>query len=388
MKPPFTLIRFCPYGSAPLTFLTQDDFTVIECNDAEVFKQTVESANVCIALIMHTVGEQISFDLCKRLHNHPKAGDIPIIFLSCSDNLEEKLLAYECGCDDYIDENLAEKEIAARIMRAVFNCIANKQLKNQMQLANEMALTALANTSDLGVNVQFLLDSNGCANLDELGLLFFQATKKYQIRCSLQMRSEYGVKNMEANGMAKDLEAQLLTQLQDKGRFFDFGCRTVINFGSVSILIKNMPVNDEKRYGELKDNVFALAQGLDERVKSLDAKRKLEQEKILLEKLSHGIKIIMQEVDDSFKKVIVDIATVVDDMAENLGVAIPAMDLHEEHEKALLEIMENGIIDAQRIFNSGLKIDERFLTIVDEMDKAFGSENVGAQDLDRMVASL
>lgn len=75
-------------------------------------------------------------------------------------------------------------------------------------------------------------------------------------------------------------------------------------------------------------------------------------------------------------------------MAENLGVAIPAMDLHEEHEKALIDIIENGIMDTQRIFNKGLKIDERFLTIVDEMDRAFRSDTVGAQELDRMVESL
>ena len=66
---------------------------------------------------------------------------------------------------------------------------------------------------------------------------------------------------MEANGMAKDLEAHLLDELKDVGRYYDFGKRSVMNYENVSLLVKNMPIEDERRYGAIKDNIFSLLQG-------------------------------------------------------------------------------------------------------------------------------
>ena len=117
-----------------------------------------------------------------------------------------------------------------RLNKAVFNKIANDQLQSQVKMANEAAFSAMADNSKLGINVHFLLDSFSCTNLDELGQQLFQALNNYGLKCSLQMRGRYETKNMEQNGMAKDLEAQLLSELKDSGRYYDFGKRSVMNY--------------------------------------------------------------------------------------------------------------------------------------------------------------
>ena len=105
----------------------------------------------------------------------------------------------------------------------------------------------MSDTSDLGVNIQFLIDANQCNNLDELGMSLLQSVSNYGIKASLQLRSEFGIKNMEHNGMAKDLESALLWELRDDGRYVDFGKRSVMNYEQVSLLVKNMPLDDEKK---------------------------------------------------------------------------------------------------------------------------------------------
>src|SRR5690606_24079593 len=124
---------------------------------------------------------------------------------------------------------------------------------------------------------------------------------RYGLKCSLQMRSVMGDKNMEAHGMAKDLEAQLLAQMAESGRYIDFGKRTICNYDKVSLLIKNMPVDEPEEYVATKDNTFCLVQGLNARIHALEAQYRVQQEKEALTKLSQDVKNVMHSLKDSYQ---------------------------------------------------------------------------------------
>lgn len=295
---------------------------------------------------------------------------LPVILLSASTDLKDKLAAFELGFDDVLDANVSPQEASARVNKSIFHCIANEQLKSRLRAANETAYSAMSDNSDLGSNLQFLVEENNCNNFDELGQLLFSTIDHYQLSCSLQMRSVFGTKNMDANGMAKDLESQLLEQLQHAGRFVDFGCRTVINFGQVSLLIRNMPMADPKRYGSIKDNFPALLQGLDARIKALDARNQLLQEKEALQKLSSNVRDVMAEIDLSYQKVMRDIATVVEDLAEAIHARIPVLALSQDQEHFFEEVVATCIADTSRVFNEGLKVDQCFRSLRENMDHA------------------
>jgi CheY-like chemotaxis protein len=301
---------------------------------------------------------------------HEKCCDLPVILLSPSTELQHKLQAFEYGCDDVITVADSVEEANVRINKSIFNRIANEQLKSRLNMANETAFTAMSDNSDLGINLNFLVEENRCSNLDELGQLLFVTLERYSLSCSLQMRSVYGTKNMEANGMAKDLESQLLEQLQSAGRYVDFGRRTIINYGQASLLVRNMPTDNPKRYGSVKDNLFALIKGLDARVKALDARNKLLDEKNALRQLSSDVRDVMAQIDRSYQKVMRDIATVVEDMAEAVHRQIPSLALSEVQEGFFEETIVNCVVNTNRIFNEGLKVDEVFHSLCEGMDKA------------------
>ncbi len=49
------------------------------------------------------------------------------------------------------------------------------------------------------------------------------------------------------------LEKELIEMCDKEARFLDFGSRTIVNYPRVSLLVKNMPLDDMKRYGRVKD---------------------------------------------------------------------------------------------------------------------------------------
>jgi hypothetical protein len=251
-----------------------------------------------------------------------------------------------------------------------------------------MAFIAMSDTSDLGVNVQFLLDVNTCDNLDELGMRVFKSLQSYGINCSLQIRGRHTVKNMEANGMAKEMESVLLQECKDKGRYVDFGRRSIMNYGSVSLLVKNMPMNDDKKYGAIKDNVFSLLQGADARVKALDNLESLAMESLLVKRMAGQMRDLMKHVDSSYKGVMKDIADVVETMADGVESSIQFLGMDERQELALQKIMETGIVDTNRIFNQGMRMDEGLREFLEQVDNVFCSDSVDHAKLDRLLNAM
>ncbi len=324
----------------------------------------------------------------RALKHHPVISPLPVVVLATEErDLESRLAFYNAGCDDHIQfGNGAELQV--RLMKAIFNRIANEQLKQQLDKANEMAFIAMSDTSDLGVNIQFLLDINQCENLDQAGMRLFQALKSYNISSSLQIRSRFGEKNMEANGMAKDLESTLLRECSEMGRYVDFGKRSIMNYGRVSLLVRNMPVDDPNKYGAIKDNVFSLLQGLDARVGALDNVESLKLESKLVVKLTSRMTHIMENIDKGYHDVMVRIADAVEDIADGIEQEIQFLGMDEQQERVIQKVLENGILETSRVFNEGLKMDKSLTGYLSEVGRVFASDKVKTEELMALVEKI
>lgn len=65
-----------------------------------------------ILLLDRQITSLNSLDLCREFHN---ACNIPILMLSSDDNIVDKVLALEIGCDDFMTKNFDARELLARI---------------------------------------------------------------------------------------------------------------------------------------------------------------------------------------------------------------------------------------------------------------------------------
>lgn len=321
----------------------------------------------------------------KKIKNGSQASlsGIPVVLFIEKINLDTQLTVYEIGVDDCISTQEPIESIVSRLQSTIFNAIANKQLKGQLKAATDVAMTAMSNTSDLGCNIQFLLDSHECENVDQLGQLLFQSLNHYGLTCSLQMRGRFCIKNMEANGMARAMESQLLGELKDKERFYDFGCRTVINYGGVSLLIKDMPIEDEVKYGMIKDNVFALLQGVEARINALDTQTSLFKEREMQEDLLVKMQCEVSELGGKYKVLSESIASVVDQMANTIESSIMTLLLTEEQEQVLKEHLEQGRNSVCDLFEENASMDEGLRAIIERV--ALTHESKGKPEYEQLV---
>ena len=315
----------------------------------------------------------MALDMNQLMHRVEEFGLEPIVKGSVLiiDNpmLEDRLQAIEFGVGDIINGHSDAAEISARCLKVIFDIIANRQLKQQLDQANQMVFMAMTNTSDLGVNLQFLLESFSCSDLNQLGVLFFRAINSYGISCSLQMRGCREIKNMEANGMAKELESALLNELQHVGRYYEFGQRCVMNYESVSVLVKDMPPLDSPKYGAIKDNMFSLLQGVHAQVQALDNQFMVQREQQMMLDLTLQMKHYMETVEKRYKTVMDASAAVVGRLSQRVYHLQPCMGLTLEQEKTLEMLIEEALYENHKVFSAKMRVDGKLPTLLAKAER-------------------
>lgn len=380
-------IVYSSSGSSDLVERIATDFSIVIASTSSDLDTVDEETSILIFDVSEAQPEGF-IELTQQVNSIAALEDVPLIVYSAAAADLDTMALFDAGVSDIVDNAMSSQDLSARLNKAVFHTIANRQLKSRLKQANDMAFSAMSDTSDLGVNVQFLIHCHDCNNIDELGMLMFSTLSHYQIHCSLQIRSKFEVKNMEENGLAKDLEARLLWELKDNGRYVDFGKRCVMNYGQISLLVKNMP-EDEKRYGTVKDNVFSLLQGADARVKSIDNLGMLEMERDVVRGMTAKMQDVMHQVDERYQHVMRKCADLVEDMALKVDESILFLDLTEEQEDTFGRIMQEGVRTINELFNQGVRIDESFRKLIEYLNRTLKSdEEATVEDMRAVLAKL
>ena len=352
-------------------FIDEKVFIVVVFNDSNSVLNYKNYDEIDIAVIDHKASSTDS-EFYRQAKEALDKHSIPTTIITSATDLDSKINAFDAGYVDAISIDEPVNEITTRLMREIFHRVADKQLKQQIDQASSTAFSAMKESHNLGNNIQCLLKINQSVNLDQVGQVMFQTLRQYDILCSLQIRSVFGVKNMENNGMEKPLESAILTELKDMGRYYDFGKRCVVNYGCISLLIKNMP-DDEVQFGLIKDNTFCLLQGMDSKVRALDEHEKLEQEQKSLKNLSLNIAHVMKDIEQDYHSVMKKILDVVENMASKIESAIPNLMLSEDQEKFIGNTISQCVLGANEVFGEGLKVDEHFKEILINIEKISAS---------------
>lgn len=298
------------------------------------------------------------------------------IILYCADQVAdaERHEAFMYGADEVLHAAMPLAEQGLRLKRLVEDEIAAKQLRVQAQTANQVAMQAMSNSSDLGETIQFFLDSQECSNLDMLGMRFFQSVKNFGLSCSLQMRSDYLTKNMEANGLHRQLESELLWELRQDGRYIDFGRRTVMNYEKVSLLVRNMPSAESAEYGRVKDMMFSLLQALNARLETLDLLHKTDLQMQLLRQLVFVFSKRANQLNESVYQLVSQGAGKMSSLADSVEVGMIEIDMSEAQEAWLLGQIKGSEAEMNQLLSVALKSNESFHRYVglinDALEKA------------------
>lgn len=98
-----------------IEILTVANYTLIWATNHEQAGSEIKKAIPDLILISLLKSRLYGFDFCKVLKNNPRTNDVPLILLSDSSKPENKILGYEIGADDFIEQPFLAIEVLKRI---------------------------------------------------------------------------------------------------------------------------------------------------------------------------------------------------------------------------------------------------------------------------------
>ncbi len=338
-----------PQASMPQRELA--DISVSWAHNREELQQCAQGCDLVVIEAGH--GSEVRLDAAD-LQSLP----CPVVLLATDNNPDFRITALNQGYADMICSQVSTERLGLRLHQLVDHDVANKQLQSMAATAQDIAMQAMTMSNDIGSNLQFLLEVSHCTNLDELGMRLFQTLHDYGLQASLQMRGRYEIKNMEANGMARELESQLLSEMHDRGRYVDFGKRLIMNYGRVSLLVRNMPIEHESRCGQLRDSMFSLLQGVDSRIESLDLDMQIQESLENQQRLTQRLQAVAQNIEESNTHIIHQCAAVFDAMIFEMEEALAVLGMNEKQEHSILNMLKKGQeqINNQVELNAGIAV--------------------------------
>ncbi len=360
-----------PTNQLVIDEILEDEYEVKLVYTGEECLETVKEFSPDLILLDVNMPGIDGYETCVKLKEDSETRSIPVIFLSALSSTEEKLKGYEAGADDYIpkpfDHNdllnkiaqlLSDNSSASLVVSAEDKANDNKEneeLLKELQSSRSVAMEAMRYTSDLGTVVKFYEESALCKTFDELMKTVFVTTNSLALNCSMQIRDGSEVFNKSSSGDISPMEISVLDVSKDKGRFFDFNTRTIMNYEHSSILIKNMPIDDDKRYGVMKDILGALGNGAEERVRTIILERAMvsnrEQVIVLIQETFKSINYqhILRSREGS---------EIMESMIKDVQQTIESMDLLSYQEEQLEAIMESFRQRNEMHINAGLDLTE------------------------------
>ena len=229
----------------------------------------------CILLDINLPGCS-GYDVCKTLKNDPTTNNIPIIFLSSKSSLQEKIHGFEMGAEDYLVKSSEADLLKTKIARAIQQYQEKRVMDDKINAAQTAAFEALSGSADLGRCLRYVERTYSMDSFEVLAAGLFQTMGEFGLRASLMFVTPAGpIFFSQGSQDISPLEKEMFLASHKQGRFCDYGYRTFCNFKLVSMLIKNMPLDEPERYGRIKDTVPWLLGATDGKVRTLNEQQSL-----------------------------------------------------------------------------------------------------------------
>ena len=333
------------------------DFDLVYMESGTKALEYLETSHVSTILLDVNMPELNGYEVCRRIRSTPNTKDIPVIFVSGLETMEERLAGYEAGADDYIVKPFPVDELKKKVEVSVANEEKLERLKKQSANSTEAVMSVITASGELGVVLNFFTTSFTLKSFDELVEQIFSALGQYGLKSSVQIRPDAGVTlDYDCSGVVKPLGVSLITNLKENKRIFDFNSRTLFNFPYISILIKNMPLDDPEKYGRHKDNLALLVEGANARIQSLLVTNSLRQ-------LIESTRLALGEIQSNNELHRLETTRIFDDLIERVEESILTADLSEEQENRLLGLVTGASERMNQLYDQSEATNKRFVEV-------------------------
>ena len=308
--------------------------------------QFIEERRPDVLILDVELPDGTGYDICAGIRAQTEFKYLPILFISGHASLEERIKGYEVGGDDYITKPFDSKELTAKVKALLRQQEHKHALQSQFSSAQATAMESLTGASEMGLIVQFVERTYSISNYDQLANAMFDVLNRMGLNCLLMFQTDNEKLCFTSEGDPKPLEEELIKRLASEGRFFDFGVRTQVNYPAISCLVKNMPIEEQAKYGRYKDLLPPILACANQKVLQIEMELLLQDHTMRFSASFANIRTTLNEVASQMKEGQESGSSLLQSLLTSLDEQLPTMGLDDDQEKFLLDSVEEKVNEA------------------------------------------
>lgn len=309
------------------------------------------------------------YETCRQLR---AAGhdDLAVIFVSAHDDLDSRLAAYEAGGNDFIAKPIWPEELARKVDLALTHQQHLRALRQDLSSAEEMTTLALSSLDEMGSVQKFLRSLLGCREQETLARLVIDAFAAYGCQAVVQLRSNQEAMTWSAQGVASPLEGSIIEQSRQMGRLFQFSRRMVVNYERMSVLVSQLPVDDEELTGRIRDHAAVIAEAADAAMDGIALRLDVLARAQRMQALSRHSGELLGRLQLQYRQQQKLTRTDLEAMVDEVEHMYYRLGLSREQEELISDTVRSATGRVLQLFALGESFDEQFNQILQELDEA------------------
>lgn len=236
-----------------------------------------------------------------------------------------------------------EEELLQRNTELVELTQERSQLEEQVSFASTTAMSAMSSMGEMGVLLQALQHYNGCKSINEIANAIIASLGNYDLTGAVQIRTPTGNIESSTSGDATSHDSAVLSRLASMGRIVHFHSRMVINYDRVSLLIHNIPQEDEEKIGRIRDNLAILVEAADVRTGALLAEDGSVSRQDAILTAVGKISAVLTAIERQQQQSLSASGLAIDSMVSNLEKLFVHMGLTPRQEDLLMDLINGSI---------------------------------------------
>lgn len=141
---------------------------------------------------------------------------------------------------------------------------------------------------------------------------------------------------------------------------------TVFNYDHVSCLVRNMPIDNDERYGMLKDTIATLLNGVESRLKVIEKDQRIVQTQESLLELTEKT---VGEFRSQFSEISTDATKVMGDLMYDMRGIVMELDVTLPQEKEILNLINSHVGLITKITERCDSVERNFDALRESIDR-------------------
>jgi hypothetical protein len=203
----------------------------------------------------------------------------------------------------------------------------------------------MANMDEYAILVRFIRELVSWNNEQEIAVGVLEMLQRYRLAGVVQTRISNRTVTLSDQGAELPLEVSVMNHVRGMERIFEFRNRSVQNFERVTMMVKNMPLEDPDYCGRLRDHLCIAAETTEARLKAIETEEASRRSQAGIQNALTHITAITDELQRVNRENRIAISELMIGTEQQLSSAFMHVGLTEDQEGRIGRIVSNFMKD-------------------------------------------